>query len=64
MKTTAPPPAPTIYEAKIPFDERRFEILAELMRITGKSTPEGVIRLAIWHYAHFQKVGNLHHDDV
>lgn len=64
MAKPTPPDDPVVYVCQLGFTERRLDVMLELMRITGKSTPEQAIRLAIWHYAHFQNVENLHHDDL
>lgn len=52
-----------IYFPHVGFDGREVDVLAEMMSLTKISAPPNLIRTALYHYAMWLKVENLHHDD-
>lgn len=59
----APDTDPLVYFPHVGFDGREVDVLAEMMRVTKLSAPPNVIRAALYHYAVWLGIENLHHDD-
>lgn len=52
-----------IYWPHVGFDAREVDVLAEMMAVTKISAPPNLIRTALYHYALWLKIEQLHHDD-
>lgn len=52
-----------VYFPHVGFDGREVDVLAEMMRVTKISAPPNLIRTALYHYAVWLQIENLHHDD-
>lgn len=52
-----------IYWPHVGFDGREVDVLAEMMRVQKVGSPPNLIRIALYHYAMWLKIENLHHDD-